>query len=212
MRAWHGHERGYEDIPVTRTGKFPGWERDVLKGGDAALLLLARPVPGAKVPALLPYRLPDAMTNFEPLTAVGWEVDRGTGTATLVETETWHRRSYSYECEGLLLSATGDFRVPSDGSLVDPKDMFDDIHPDQVICATKSQMTREDCTRMDSGGPLIISGRRSWEDDMVMGLLSFDAAECDGRNPTIFHVPQLLQARIAGPKLRVQGRKPARPI
>ena len=124
------------------------------------------------------------MTNSEPLTAVGWEVDRGTGTATLVEIETWYRKGY--ECEELLLSATGDFRVPSDGSLVDPREMLEDINPEMVICATKSQMTGEDCARMHSGGPLIISGRRSWEDDMVMGLLSFDTLECDGRNPTIF--------------------------
>ena len=183
VRAWYGNEQGYKTIPVIRTGN-QAWERDILKGGDAALLLLAWPVPGAKVPALLPYRLPDAMTNSEPLTAVGWEVDTGTGTATLVETEMWYRMSY--ECEYLLLSATGDFRVPSDGSLVDPKEMFDYIHPEQVICATKSQMTGEDCARMDSGGPLIISGRRSWEDDMVMGLLSFDATECNGNNPTFF--------------------------
>ena len=185
VRAWHGHEQGYEDIPVTRTVKFPGWDRDVLKGGDAALLLLARPVPGAKAPALLPYRRADNMTNYEPLTAVGWEVDRGTGTATLVETETWYRTSY--KCEELLLSAIGDFRVPSDGSpVMDPGDMFDYIKPEQVTCATKSQMSREDCARMDSGGPLIISGRSSWKDDMVMGLLSFDATECDGKNPTFF--------------------------
>ena len=183
VRAWHGHERGYEDIPVTLIGNGL-WERDVLKGGDIALLVLARGVPGAKVPALLPYRLPDAMTNYEPLTAVGWEVDRGKGTATLVETETKYRTSY--ECEELLLSATGDFRVPSDGSLVDPREMLEDINPEMVICATKSQMSGEDCARMDSGGPLIISGRRSWEDDMVMGLLSLDAAECDGKSPTIF--------------------------
>ena len=58
VRAWHGHEQGYKDIPVIRTGSS-GWERDVLKGGDAALLVLARPVPGAKAPALLPYRLSD---------------------------------------------------------------------------------------------------------------------------------------------------------
>ena len=155
-------------------------------GGDAAVLVLARPVPGVKAPALLPYRLSNEMTNYEPLTAVGWEVDRGTGAATLVETETWHRKSYTYECEELLLSATGDFRVPSDGSLVDPKEIFDDINPEQVICATKSRMTGDDCMRMDSGGPLIISGRRFWEDDMVMGLLSFDTTECNGKNPSIF--------------------------
>ena len=183
VRAWHGNEQGYKDIPVIRTGKS-AWERDVLKGGNIALLLLARPVPDAKAPALLPYRLPDAMTNFEPLTAIGWEVDRGTGTATLVEAETWYRMSYY--CEELLLGAIGDFRVPSDGSLVDPREMLEDINPEKVICATKGHMTGEDCARMDSGGPLIISGRSSWEEDMVMGLLSFDTSECDGSNPTIF--------------------------
>ena len=183
VRAWHGNDQGYKDIPVIRTGKS-AWERDVLKGGNIALLVLARPVPDAKAPALLPYRLPDVMTNFEPLTAVGWEVDRGTGTATLVEAETWYRMSY--DCEELLLGAIGDFRVPSDGSLVDPREMLEDINPEKVICATKGQMTGEDCARMDSGGPLIISGRSSWEDDMVMGLLSFDTSECDGNNPTIF--------------------------
>ena len=183
VRAWDGNEQGYKDIPVIRTGKS-AWERDVLKGGNIALLLLARPVPDAKAPAVMPYRLPDAMTNFEPLTAVGWEVDRGTGTATLVEAETWYRMSYY--CEELLLGAIGDFRVPSDGSLVDPREMFEDANPEMAICATKGQMTGEDCARMDSGGPLIISGRRSWEDDLIMGLLSFDTSECDGNNPTIF--------------------------
>ena len=183
VRAWHGNDQGYKDIPVIRTGKS-AWERDVLKGGNIALLVLLRPVPDAKAPALMPYRLPDAMTNFEPLTAVGWEVDRGTGTATLVEAETWYRMSY--DCEELLLGAIGDFRVPSDGSLVDPREMLEDINPGKFICATKGQMTGEDCARMDSGGPLIISGRSSWEDDMMMGLLSFDTSECDGNNPTIF--------------------------
>ena len=183
VRAWHGNEQGYKDIPVIRTGKS-AWERDVLKGGNIALLVLRWPVPDAKAPALMPYRLPDAMTNFEPLTAVGWEVDRGTGTATLVEAETWYRMSY--DCEELLLGAIGDFRVPSDGSVVDPREMLEDINPEKVICATKGQMTGEDCARMDSGGPLIISGRSSWEDDLVMGLLSFDTSECDGNNPTIF--------------------------
>ena len=183
VRAWHGNAQGYKDIPVIRTGKS-AWERDVLKGGNIALLVLARPVPDAKAPALLPYRLPDDMTNFEPLTAVGWEVDRGTGTATLVEAETWYRMSY--DCEELLLGAIGDFRVPSDGSPVDPREMLEDINPGKVMCATKGQMTGEDCARMDSGGPLIIGGRSSWEDDMVMGLLSFDTSECDGSNPTIF--------------------------
>ena len=183
VRAWHGHERGYENIPITLIGNS-AWQRDVLKGGDAALLVLARPVPEAKAPALLPYRLPDAMTNFEPLTAVGWEVDRGTRTATLVETEMWYRMSYY--CEELLLTASGDFRVPSDRSLVDPRKMLEDINPEKVICATKSPMRGGDCERMDSGGPLIISGRSSWEDDMVMGLLSFDTTKCNGKNPTIF--------------------------
>ena len=184
VRAWHGNEQGYKTIPVIIVKIFPAWERDVLKGDNVALLLLAGPLPGAKAPALRPFRLPDNMTIYEPLTAVGWEVDRGTGTATLVETDMWYRMSY--ECEELLLSATGDFRVPSDGSLVDPRQMLEDINPEKVICATKSQMSGEDCARMDSGGPLIISGRRSWEDDMVMGLLSFDASECNGKNPTIF--------------------------
>ena len=183
VRAWHGNDQGYKDIPVILTGKS-AWERDVLKGGNIALLQLRWPVPDVKAPALMPYRLPDAMTNFEPLTAVGWEVDRGTGTATLVEAETWYRMSYY--CEELLLGAIGDFRVPSDGSLVDPREMLEDINPEKVICATKGQMTGKDCARMDSGGPLIISGRSSWEDDMVMGLLSFDTSECDGSNPTIF--------------------------
>ena len=183
VRAWHGYERGYEDIKITQIGNS-AWERDVLKGGDAALLVLARPVPEPKAPALLPHRLPVAMTNFEPLTAVGWEADRDTGTATLVETETWFRKSYY--CEELLLNASGDFRVPSDGSLVDPRNMLEDINPDKVICATKSVMRGDDCATMDSGGPLIISGRNSWKDDMIMGLLSFDTTECNGLNPTIF--------------------------
>ena len=183
VRAWHGNEQGYKNIPVIQTFD-PLWKRDVLKGDNIALLVLARPVPDAKAPALLPYRLPDAMTNFEPLTAVGWEVDRGTGTATLVEAETWYRMSY--DCEELLLGAIGDFRVPSDGSVVEPREMFEDINPEKVICATKGHMTGEDCARMDSGGPLIISGRSSWEDDLVMGILSFDTSKCGGNNPTIF--------------------------
>ena len=183
VRAWHGHEQGYKDIRVVRTGNR-AWERDVLKGGNAALLLLDRPVPGAKTPAVQPYRLPDAMTNNEPLTAVGWEVDGASGTAMLVETDVWYRMSY--DCEGLLLEATGDFRVPSDGSLIDPRDMFEHTRPEEVICAIKSQMAGDDCAGMDSGGPLIISGRRSWGEDMMMGLLSFDTMECDGKTPTIF--------------------------
>ena len=186
VRAWHGHDRGYEDIPITLVGNS-AWERDVLKGGDAALLVLARPVPEAKLPALLPHRLPTSMTNFEPLTAVGWEVDTDTGTATLVETETWYSRSYYY-CEELLRTSRGNFRVPTstDGSLVDPRKMLEDINLEMVICATKSPMAEDDCARMDSGGPLIISGRSSWEDDFIMGVLSFDTTECNGKNPTIF--------------------------